>query len=56
MKLIITTEKHNHKTFFKGVLTTNQQTYVSRSVSRQAVISSLKEQAQQEQTNEGFIH
>ena len=53
MKLIITTEQHNHKTFFKGVLTTdNNQTYVSRSVSRQAVLASLKEQAQQEQTNE----
>ena len=50
MKLIITTEQHNHKPVHKGVLTTNQQTYVSRSVSRQAVLASLKEQAQQEQT------
>ena len=50
MKLIITTEQHNHKTFFKGVLTTNNQTYISRSISRQAVIASLKEQTQQEQT------
>tara|TARA_R110000822_G_scaffold5655_5_gene24260 strand:- start:3653 stop:3808 length:156 start_codon:yes stop_codon:yes gene_type:complete len=50
VKLIITTEQHNHKPIYKGTLTTNNQTYVSRSVSRQAVISSLKEQAQQEQT------
>ena len=47
MKLIITTEQHNHKPVYKGVLTTtNNQTYISRSISRQAVISSLKEQAQ----------
>ena len=46
MKLIITTEQHKNKPIYKGTLTTNNETYVSRSVSRQAVISSLKEQAQ----------
>jgi len=50
VKLVITTEQHNHRPIYKGVLTTNNQTYISRSISRQAVIASLKEQAQQEQT------
>jgi len=50
VKLTITTEQHKNKPIYKGTLTTNNQTYVSRSVSRQAVISSLKEQAQQERT------
>ena len=50
MKLIITTEQHKNKPIYKGVLSTNNQTYVSRSVSRQAVLASLKEQTQQERT------